>query len=65
MFNKRADGERMVFEPAFVKAAPRDTIRFIPTTRSIRGLVLCGVNGPYHAGVTQRLPQSGLRNKVV
>ncbi|MGC8201328.1 hypothetical protein ACP2AV_01360 [Aliiroseovarius sp. PTFE2010] len=28
MLNKGADGERMVFEPAFVKAAPRDTIPY-------------------------------------
>lgn len=30
MKNKGADG-MMVFEPAFVKAAPGDTIRFVPT----------------------------------
>ena len=29
MLNKGADGERMVFEPAFVQAAPGDTIRFV------------------------------------
>ncbi len=29
MLNKGADGERMVFEPAFVQAAPGDTIKFI------------------------------------
>ncbi|MEP1538725.1 MAG: pseudoazurin [Paracoccaceae bacterium] len=29
MMNKGSDGERMVFEPAFVQAAPGDTIRFI------------------------------------
>lgn len=33
MLNKGADGERMVFEPAFVQAAPGDTIRFIPTDK--------------------------------
>jgi pseudoazurin len=31
MLNKGSDGERMVFEPAFVQAAPGDTIRFLAT----------------------------------
>jgi pseudoazurin len=29
MLNKGSDGERMVFEPAFVKTAPGDTIKFV------------------------------------
>lgn len=29
MLNKGSDGERMVFEPSLVKAAPGDTIKFI------------------------------------
>ncbi|MBW4710483.1 pseudoazurin [Roseobacter sp. YSTF-M11] len=29
MLNKGSDGERMVFEPAFIQAAPGDTIKFI------------------------------------
>lgn len=29
MLNKGTDGERMVFEPAFVQAQPGDTIKFI------------------------------------
>jgi pseudoazurin len=33
MLNVGSDGERMVFEPAFVQAAPGDTIKFIPTDR--------------------------------
>ncbi|MGR3780346.1 MAG: pseudoazurin [Albimonas sp.] len=33
MLNKGAEGA-MVFEPAFVKAAPGDVIRFVPTDRS-------------------------------
>ena len=33
MLNKGADGERMVFEPAFVQAAPGDTIKFIATDK--------------------------------
>ncbi|WP_299651653.1 pseudoazurin [uncultured Tateyamaria sp.] len=33
MLNKGSDGERMVFEPAFVQAAPGDTIKFIATDK--------------------------------
>ena len=34
MLNKGADGQRMVFEPAFVQAQPGDTIRFVPTDKT-------------------------------
>lgn len=33
MLNKGSDGERMVFEPAFVQAAPGDTIKFVASDR--------------------------------
>ena len=33
MLNVGSDGERMVFEPAFVQAAPGDTIKFVATDR--------------------------------
>jgi pseudoazurin len=33
MLNKGTDGKPMVFEPAFVKAAIGDTIKFIPTDK--------------------------------
>lgn len=33
MLNKGSDGERMVFEPAFIQAAPGDTIRFVATDK--------------------------------
>lgn len=33
MLNKGADGERMVFEPAFLQAQPGDTIKFIATDK--------------------------------
>jgi len=33
MLNKGADGERMIFEPSFVKAQPGDTIKFIATDK--------------------------------
>lgn len=34
MLNKGSDGERMVFEPAFIQAAPGDTIKFVATDKS-------------------------------
>ena len=34
MLNKGADGERMVFEPAFLQIAPGDTVVFLPTDKS-------------------------------
>jgi len=33
MLNKGTDGQAMVFEPAAIKAAPGDTIRFVPTDK--------------------------------
>lgn len=33
MLNKGSDGERMVFEPAFIQAAPGDTIKFIASDK--------------------------------
>ncbi len=33
MLNQGSDGERMVFEPAFVQAQPGDTIKFVATDR--------------------------------
>jgi pseudoazurin len=33
MLNKGADGEAMVFEPAFVKAAVGDTVKFVPVDK--------------------------------
>lgn len=33
MLNKGSDGERMVFEPSLVKAAPGDTIKFIAANK--------------------------------
>lgn len=34
MLNKGVDGERMVFEPAFIQAQPGDTIKFIAADKS-------------------------------
>ncbi len=33
MLNKGSDGERMVFEPAFIQAQPGDTIKFIAASK--------------------------------
>ena len=33
MLNKGSDGERMVFEPAFIQAQPGDTIKFIASDK--------------------------------
>ena len=33
MLNKGSDGERMVFEPAFIQAAPGDTFKFIASDK--------------------------------
>ncbi len=48
MMNKGSDGQAMVFEPAAVKAAPGDTIKFVPVDKghdaaSLPGLVPDGV----------------------
>lgn len=34
MLNRGAEGENMVFEPAFLHVAPGDTVTFVPTDRS-------------------------------
>ncbi|HEV7435459.1 MAG TPA: pseudoazurin [Pseudorhizobium sp.] len=44
MLNKGSDGQAMVFEPAAIKAAPGDTIKFIPTDKghdaaSVKGMI--------------------------
>jgi pseudoazurin len=49
MLNKGSAGI-MVFEPAFVRAAPGDTVRFVPTDRghnaeTIKGMVPAGAAG--------------------
>jgi len=50
MLNKGTDGERMVFEPGFVRAAPGDTIKFIATDKghnaeTAKGMVPDGAEG--------------------
>ncbi len=43
MLNKGSDGDRMVFEPAFVQAAPGDTIKFIAADRSHNAEINAGM----------------------
>jgi pseudoazurin len=50
MLNVGSDGERMVFEPAFVKAAPGDTIKFVATDRGHNAVLN---DGMFPEGVEQ------------
>ena len=48
MLNKGSDGQAMVFEPAAIKAAPGDTIKFVPTDKghdaaAMKGMIPEGV----------------------
>lgn len=48
MLNKGTDGQAMVFEPAAIKAAPGDVIKFIPTDKghdaaAVKGMIPDGV----------------------
>jgi pseudoazurin len=50
MLNKGSDGERMVFEPAFVQAESGDTIKFLATdpghnAESVDGMIPDGAEG--------------------
>ncbi|MFA8386351.1 MAG: pseudoazurin [Pelagibaca sp.] len=50
MLNKGSDGDRMVFEPAFVQAEPGDTIKFIAADRghnaeTVDGMIPDGAEG--------------------
>ena len=43
MLNKGADGEMMVFEPAFLKIEPGDTVTFVPTDKSHNSETILGM----------------------
>ncbi|WP_306152401.1 pseudoazurin [Roseovarius sp. MMSF_3281] len=43
MLNKGTDGDRMVFEPAFVQAAPGDTINFVAADKGHNAETLGGM----------------------
>ncbi len=67
MLNRGADGP-MVFEPAFVKAAPGDVIRFVPTDKghnaeTIEGMLPEGtavVVGKMNEELTLKVEKSGV-----
>lgn len=68
MLNKGPDGERMVFEPAFLKVAPGDTVVFAPTDKShnseaMLGMLPDGVDpwkGKINEEISVTLEQPGL-----
>ncbi|MGI1662537.1 pseudoazurin [Palleronia sp. KMU-117] len=43
MLNKGTDGERMVFEPAFIEAQPGDTIRFVAADKGHNAEINAGM----------------------
>lgn len=68
MLNKGADKQAMVFEPAFLKIAPGDTVRFIPTDKghdveSLADMIPAGAapfKGKVNAEVTVTFDVPGL-----
>ncbi len=67
MLNKGEKGA-MVFQPAFVKAAPGDTVKFVPTDKShdaesIKGMIPAGAEpfkGKTNEEITVTLTQEGV-----
>ena len=43
MLNQGPDGELMVFEPAFLKVEPGDTVNFVPTDKSHNAETILGM----------------------
>jgi pseudoazurin len=68
MLNKGSDGQAMVFEPAFLKVAPGDTVTFVPTDKShnaeaIRGAIPDGAEafkGKINQEITVTMDAPGL-----
>lgn len=68
MLNRGTDGESMVFEPAFLKVAPGDTVTFVPTdpshnAESILGAIPEGAEafkGKINEEITVTLDAEGL-----
>lgn len=59
MLNKGSDGQAMVFEPAFLKIKPGDTVKFVPTDKghdaeTIPGLIPEGAT-PFKGKLSQEL----------
>lgn len=68
MLNKGADGSLMVFEPAFLKVAPGDTVKFLATQKghnaeSIVGMAPAGAvafKGKINEEITVRFIKGGV-----
>lgn len=68
MLNKGADGSLMVFEPAFLKVAPGDTVKFLATQKghnaeSIVGMAPAGAvpfKGKINEEITVRFIREGV-----
>ena len=59
MLNKGSDNQTMVFEPAFLKIKPGDTVKFIPTDKGhnaeiISGMIPAGA-APFKGKMNQNL----------
>jgi pseudoazurin len=59
MLNKGSDGQAMVFEPAFLKVKPGDTVKFVPTDKghdaeTIPGMLPEGAE-PFKGKLSQEL----------
>lgn len=59
MLNKGSDGKLMVFEPAFVRVAPGDTVRFVPTDKghnaeAVAGMLPAGAT-PFKGKINEEL----------
>ena len=68
MLNKGADGSLMVFEPAFLKIAPGDTVKFLATQKghnaeSVAGMAPAGTpafKGKINEEIVVRFAKEGL-----
>ena len=68
MLNKGSDGKMMVFEPAFIKVAPGDTVKFIAKDKghnaeTISGMTPAGgptFKGKFNEEITVRFTKEGL-----
>ena len=68
LLNKGSDGAVMVFEPAFVKIAPGDTVKFVSTDKghnaeSIKGMLPEGATpfvGKNNENITVKFEQEGV-----
>jgi pseudoazurin len=67
MLNKGSDGQAMVFEPAAIRAAPGDVIRFVPVDKghnaaAVKGLIPEGTAefiGKINQGLSVTVEQEG------